>query len=282
MVVYKKYGEVFKKFRKQRGFKLTSFESIGISAAALCKFERGISLLKFDKLVLALSELSITLAEYEKSLSDYDLDIHEELIREIILAGVLGNNNSETLFRLCEKAKQLRENYLALAIKGCYRPLTYEEVEILNDYFEHIAFWRYTDLYTLYLSLDKLEISQSLFLIEDFFVSHTEVFNSLEHRIRLTQVICRFSMFLISKGYMEKAHYLLDYLQSKKYEHTMFTKNIMNFVVGYWESEFGETEQGLLLMRTSLEHFDLLSFPGISEYYKKLYEMYSKKTFQKQ
>jgi Rgg/GadR/MutR family transcriptional activator len=280
MTVYKKYGDTLRRLRKQRGLKLTSFKHIGVSPAALCKFERGLSFLKFDKLVLVLSELSITLAEYEKCLNDYSLDIHEELIQNTILAVI--SDDTEELSVIYKETLKIKEQYLALGIKGLYTQLSLNEREILGEYFEEIYYWRYTDLYTLYISLDWLDVSQILFLVEDFFVSRTEVFCSLEHRIRTTHIICRTSMILISKGYLERSRYLLSYIQRKNYKHTMFTKNVMNFVEGFWETKFGNKEKGSLMIKASLNNFDLLSFSGISDYYIRLYEKYSNKVFERE
>lgn len=274
MVIYKKYGEVFKKLRKQRGFKLTSFNDVGVSAASLCKFERGLSLLKFDKLLLVLSKLSVTLGEYEKCLNNYDLDRHEVLIQNIIIS--LVSKNTDSLLTFHKEAIDLQENYLALAIKAKYTKLNFEEREELRNFFEEIFFWRYTDLYTLYLSLDLLESSEILFILENIFISNTEVFNSLEHRTRVTHVICRSTMILISKGRSKEAQYLLSYMQYEDYKHTMFTKNLVNFVMGFWEKQFGEKNKGEVLMRKALNTFDSLSYPEISDYYRKLYEKYSR------
>ena len=273
MVVYKKYGETFKKLRKQRGFKLTSFEHLGISSAALCKFEKGNSLLKFDRLILALEELSITLSEYEKCLNDYELDDHELLIQKLIMATVKGD--LKEVSELYNEATVIREQYLALAVKGVYSNLTQEEKEELVDYFERIKFWRYTDLYTFYLSLSWLELSEISFVIEGFFTANTEVFNSLEHRNRVTHIICYAVMIFISKGYVTKSEFLLSKVLCENYKHTMFTKNAVNFVKGFWESEFGKKEQGIQSMKDALNNFELLSIPGISSYYKRLYEKYS-------
>lgn len=273
MAVYKKYGQTFKSLRKQRGFKLTNFEHLGVSAAALCKFERGVSLLKFDKLVLVLEELSVTLAEYEKCLNNYSLDRHELLIQKVIIAKV--SNKLDELPQAYEEAVNLKEQYLAIAIKSTYSGLTFDEREMMVDYFEQVVFWRYTDLYAFYLLLDWLEFSEITFIIEGVFITHTEVFNSLEHRNRVTHIVCRASMILISKGYAEKAQYLLSYVLQKEYKHTMFTKNMVNFVQGFWESEFGKKDKGLQVMREALRIFEILSFPGMAEYYKRLYGRYS-------
>ena len=277
MTVYIKYGETFKKLRKQRGFKLNQFGHLGISSAALCKFERGNSMLKFDSLILALSELSVTLSEYEKCLNNYDLDDHEVLIQEMIIANIT-NNHSEISAEY-EKALNLKEKELALAIKGLYASLNSDEIETLADYFEKIDFWRHTDLYTLYLSIDWLELPQIPFIIEGFFLVNLEVLNSIEHRTRVAHIVCRAAMVFISKKHEEMAKHLLNYLSTKNYKHTMFTRNLYKFVKGYWLSEFVENDEGVILMRETFKYFDELSYPEISKYYKRLYEKYSHKKF---
>lgn len=40
-MIYKKYGEVFRKLRLQEGLPLSHFSSAGISKATLSDFERG-------------------------------------------------------------------------------------------------------------------------------------------------------------------------------------------------------------------------------------------------
>lgn len=273
MAVYKKYGATFRKLRKQRGFKLTSFEDVGISSASLCKFERGISLLKFDKLVLALGELSITLSEYEKCLNNYELDSHELLIQKVIIAIV--SDRVEELPDAYREAIKIREDFFALAIKGVYSDLSIDDKDALTDYLESVVFWRYTDLYTFHLCLDWMELPQIYFIIEGYFTNNLEIFNSLEHRNRVSHIICHTAMIYISKGYSEKAQHVLGYIRGKGYKHTMFTKNMMNFVIGFWESEFGTREYGVFMMKESLKTFDLLSFPGMSDYYRRLYKKYS-------
>lgn len=277
-IIYKKYGETLKKLRKQRGFKLADFKHLGVSPAALCKFERGISLLKFDKLILVLEELSVTLSEYENFLNNYCLDVHEFLIQEII--EIMISNKLDKLPNAYEQALNLKEKYLALAIKSKYSELSLEEQETLIDYFEQINLWRYTDLYTLYLSLDWLKISQISFFIEDFLLTHSNVLNSVKHRERVTHIVCHASIIFISKNQTKLSQNLLKHLLDKDYEHTMFTKNAVNFVTGSWEIKFGEKEKGIELINKSFHFFDLLGYTEVSNYYKRLYKKYLNQTFE--
>ena len=154
-MIYKKYGETFLRLRKQKGFNLIFFEQLGISKSSLGKFERGESMLGFDKLTTALQVLSVTLGEYENLLNDFELDIHELLIQKIITAHAL--NQPQKMSELYQEACEIDEVYLALAIKGEYDSLTFDELGALIDYFENIEVWRDIDLSTLYLSLKHLK-----------------------------------------------------------------------------------------------------------------------------
>jgi hypothetical protein len=43
----------------------------------------------------------------------------------------------------------------------------------------------------------------------------------------------------------------------------MFTKNVTNFVKGFWETKFGDKKKRALTIEFSLKNFDLLSFSGV-------------------
>lgn len=275
MAIYKKYGETFKKLRLQKNLKLSSFSYLGISPAALCKFENGKSMLKFDKLCLALNELSVTLSEYEKCLNQYDLAHHEQCIQFVNIARM---ENDITKLKSCyEEAQKLEENMFALGIKSLYEPLTVEETDELSFYFDHITLWRYIDLYTLDLTLDQLRPRQLIYLLEGFFLDSEQGYtlNSLEHRIRFTHVLCRAIIILSFHRYKEVTEHFLNCIHPKTFLHTMFTTNLYNFAKGYWKMTFEDNEQGKKEMELALNKFKTLSYPVIVKYYKQVLETYS-------
>ncbi|BAV01858.1 hypothetical protein LG21E20_08690 [Lactococcus formosensis] len=49
-MIYKKYGEVFKKLRLQHHLLLSDFERVGLSKSTLSYFENGKSMISLDKL----------------------------------------------------------------------------------------------------------------------------------------------------------------------------------------------------------------------------------------
>lgn len=281
MAIYKKYGETFKMLRLQKDLKLSSFTYLGISPAALCKFENGKSMLKFDKLCLALSELSVTLSEYEKCLNKFNLAHHEQCIQDTMIARM--ENDISKLTSCYEEAQALEENMFALGIKSLYEPLTIEEIDELSFYFDHINIWRYIDLYTLDLTLDKLRPRQLIYLLEDFFLesnqSHT--LNSLEHRTRFIHVLCRSIIILSFHRYEEITKYFLNSIHPKVFLHTMFTTNLYNFTQGYHKMIFEHKEQGEKEMEIALDNFKSLSFPGLADYYRQFLEIYGNSQLKK-
>ena len=68
-MVYKKYGEVFKKLRKQAAISLLEFEKLGISSSTVSDFERGKSMMSFEKVDICLQLIGVSLEEYENFLN---------------------------------------------------------------------------------------------------------------------------------------------------------------------------------------------------------------------
>lgn len=73
-MIYKKYGQAFKKLRLQHRLSLRDFERIGLSKSTLSYFENGKSLISFDKLDLALQEMHTTFRSYMLMLNNDEED----------------------------------------------------------------------------------------------------------------------------------------------------------------------------------------------------------------
>ena len=57
LTVYKKYGDCFKKLRNQKNLGLSYFSKIGINRANLSRFERGQTMMSFERVDLMLEEM---------------------------------------------------------------------------------------------------------------------------------------------------------------------------------------------------------------------------------
>lgn len=269
--IYAKYGQTFRKIRKQKNLKLTSFSPSGISSASICKFETGKSMLRFDTLTSALSELSFTLSDYENCLNNYTPDNHEILLNDLTIAILNGETHLSEFYM---KACNLNESILALTIKGKYTKLSYSEIEEIIDYFEHLTFWREIDLYSLYLSFDHLKPSIISYLLETFFITNSMIFNSKKHRVKLAIAISKGILIFISENKKELSKHFLNYLNHPDYKHTMFTKNLYYFVNGCWNYKFIASNNGTEQIKRSIELFEYLGSPTISNYYRMVYKKY--------
>lgn len=106
-MIYKKYGQTFKQLRTQKKIKLNHFENLGISSSALCKFENGYSMLKFEKLIPALEKLSITLHEYENFLNNWQDSKSDTLIQNVKTAVMI--NDLKALPNFYQEALEMDE-----------------------------------------------------------------------------------------------------------------------------------------------------------------------------
>lgn len=71
-MIYKKYGQTFQQIRKQFGVSLAELSTIGIQKSTLSNFERGKSMITFDKVILSLQYLGVSLEDFENFLNRYN------------------------------------------------------------------------------------------------------------------------------------------------------------------------------------------------------------------
>lgn len=274
MRIYSKYGRVFKILRSQREIKLAAFTHLGISPATLSKFENGKTMIKLDKLVSALDEMSISLGEYERFLNNFETILDDSLMQKTISAWIL--NDSSTLDTLYEEALHQKENACALALKSLNKKIEPEEIEWLYEYFDGIQFWRKIDLYSLYLTLDYFKERQLLYLLDIFFVDnfYKKMANSIEYNAEFVHVICKAVFIFSFKGRKETARHFLDYISPKIFSHTMYTKNLYDLTTGYWNVVFGNPKQGKEKMDRAISIAEILCDSTILRYYKHISEKY--------
>ena len=275
MTVDKKYGRIFKQLRKQRELKITAFQEYGISPATISKFENGKTRVSFDKFQIMLRTLSVTLGEYltfEGDLTDKNFYRHERLLDNIATA-VLKGDSSE--FKSCQsEAIKLQEYHLSLALKGMQSPLELDEIGTLSEYFDQIKYWRNADLFTFYLSTDQLKLRQSVYILEGFFIGKEGYVYSAEYDLSFFHIACHVISSLIKIGNPEMAQHFMRYLSARKYTHTMYTKNLLAFVEGYWIAKFQNKENGIQQLKNSLNVFKQLQDPIVFQFYERLFNKY--------
>ena len=81
----KKFGAIFKKFRKSRGIRLKDVAKAGISTSQLSRFEKGQTDLTITKFMLILDEINMPIDEFMYAVHDFHRDDLNELLSKIRL-----------------------------------------------------------------------------------------------------------------------------------------------------------------------------------------------------
>ena len=78
-MIYKKYGEVFRRIREQKRF-LSEFKAVETPKTTLSKFEGRKSMIGFEKVVIAPQFIHIGLDEFEQMLNGYSLSDTRQIL----------------------------------------------------------------------------------------------------------------------------------------------------------------------------------------------------------
>lgn len=264
------YGETFRDLRIQKGVKRESFERIGISKAAITRFENGQSMMGFDRVSSALEILDISLEEYEHFINSCTKKTRETQLMEIEKFRILGFESE--LKRMKKESEEKGEKLIAVVAKSIYESLPEEEVEFLTSYLYEVKNWGYSELYVLYLSLEQLNYKDIMYLIELILEKHSRVLKIEKHRIRLYYTLYKGSIELTKRGKKLASYYLINRLEIPNDKEHMFAVNLRNLVYGYYLCHFGNKEKGSLLIKKALDIIKELCSSDFYLHFKKQYE----------
>lgn len=268
-MIYKRYGLKFRELREQHNFSLSDFKETGISKATISKFERGDTMMSFDKVVTLLQEMGVTLEEFEQIINNYSSDEKDLLLYEVENAYLI--NNIDELSDLSTKAQEYGFHFLSIAIKCCYMKPTEVEIECLTEHLYDITAWSYSDLSILYFAMNYLNNRDIFHILEIFLENGHDLFNSVKASNYFVQTCCRAVTVLSDRQYKKYAKYILDRLDFFNLIKTMYHRNLQHITYGYWLYCFDNREEGIKVMRTAIEVFELASTPEVSNFYKRRY-----------
>lgn len=273
-MVYKKYGNTFRRIREQKHLSLSAFSGIGISKASLSKFERGESMMNFENVVRALQEMGTTLEEFDHFLNDYSLGEKELILDEIERATI--NQDTDELIHLATRSQHQGYHFLALAATSSYRLLTETEIDEVVNHLYEIDVWSYKDLRIFYFTMDNLATRDILYILDLFLSAGHTLFNSERHRGYFVQACCRAITLLSYRGYKEYAEHIINRMDTYHLVSTMFHRNLVNVTNGFWVYRFEDKERGNQMMLQAIEIFRAVSTPEIAKYYQARYDFFVK------
>lgn len=268
-IINPKYGKIFRKLREQRGLSLSYFTEIGISKSTLATFERGESIMAFDKVLSSLYEMDVSLSEFEQLLNNYTIGYQQEKVIEIEKADLFQNVSvlKEIENELMKKGYVL----LALATRSRYQKLSADEVgEIVNYLFES-SNWGDFELSLIYFTVEQFRSKDLDNLLGIYWEKHQILLENPQYRNRFIQISYRVIALLCSIGDKKKAEYILNSTNKYVLEHTLFLNNLRYFTIGLYLYSFIDKSSGRKQMKTALNIFKTLGSASIAEYYERKY-----------
>lgn len=258
-MIYKKYGEVFKTIRQQHGFALSYFESVGISKGMLSRFENGKSMLSFDKLILALQEMNMSLQIFLVFINNKVPDYVETKFKSIDTA--YWNGNTKKLKEIYEEHIQYYnpkegkfgiENYvIAFSAKAHFSPLKKDELEKIGSYLERVIVWSLYELNILLNLVEQLPLELLCKLMKKLI--HDEeyryIWTNAEFRLLIVRVIFRTSLRYIEVNMKNNSQSIIEQSRVLIPEDDFTCAILIRFAEGYWFYKYGNEILGNKIMK---------------------------------
>lgn len=271
-MIYKKYGEVFKKIRKQGGFSLSCFYSVGIAKATLSEFERGISMMSFEKVNAGLQLMDVSLAEFEYLLNAYGMSDSHSILFSVEQA--LLNENKSELQNLFQEAIQNGWTHIGFAIKILIGEVYSFELEELTELLYTADIWNKKEMFILYTIIDHIAPKDVIYILKNFKAHAKGTYHSLEHQRSLALILFKAIIILSYYGYEKEAKGIIREIESHKIAHSMFLKNLFYGTRGYWVYCFEDKKKGCSMVIKFLEIQELAGQEEVTRYYRKIFERY--------
>lgn len=163
----KKFGEIFKKFRESRGFRLKDVEKAGISTSQLSRFEKGETDLTISKFMAVLDEINMPIDEFMYAVHDFHRDELNELLSKV--RHFVSNHDVDGLKKLLysqmesdskqEKFHKLNIILLKIRLQDLSGEAYYsgDDLSYLTDYLFSVEYWGYYELLIFSNTLDVLK-----------------------------------------------------------------------------------------------------------------------------
>lgn len=275
----KKYGLTFHRIRKQKGYKLTSFEEIGLSKSALSEFERGNSVPRFDKVVKALQLMGIPLYEFEQFVQYSNHEGIDKFFRELYPAyfGQEKAKIEDLMRKTSDKMLKISMKCLLLELDDdITKTITSSEQEFIIDYFENLQNWGIYELYILSSVIMQLPVREIIYLLKALREETQQQLGFIHYRMRIIQIAVKGAMKLIFSGQKEVSKELLDAAFNFTDPDDLFERNLVHFVRGFWCIHFGNKQEGYKKIDESLEIVKILSSIDIHDFLQSRVKKYLK------
>lgn len=267
-MVYAQYGKLFRQLRNQKHLGLSYFQKLGIPSANLSRFERGKSMMNFERVDSMLQEMNVSLAEYELMLNNFIPNFQEAFLEEVEDADF--NDDFEKLKTLYDEAYESGYSLLALAVKARFEHLNPKEITIITSHLNKIERWGYFELSLTYFIMDSLQTEDIISILIILNDKSRNYFGLLKYRRRILQITYRSLFVLASRGEKELSFNILE--QTNQRDRKMidfYIETLHNLSVSVFVYCFEDKEKGRFEINTNLDLMSTLGTPQLKKFYKR-------------
>lgn len=281
-MVYAKYGDIFRKFRKQKNVSLTFLANkSGISKATISQFENGKSLISLDRLERLLECLSITISDYFLLINN---GIPEYFITKFQQIEAAFYNQDQDMLEDIHESFLLyydeEMELVAISAKAVYQQLAPHELIKLEKLFYQKEMWDLFELYILIHTIERLDVNTVREIIEsinkNFFLrDYLSVLH--EYRALIINVLIKAIIVFIEDNDQISAKKTLERLNRLITEFDLTTKTITLTLKGciiYWFSNEKLGEEFIndsfdIMRKVGAEKLEIAARMRVSELMKK-------------
>ena len=231
-------GELYRELRIARGLKLKDVVRDNLSLSQLSRFENGQTMLSADRMLLAISGIHMSFAEFGHALNNYKETPYFAAGKKIM--ELYGKQDIEGLKGLLEEYKnyESREIYNRLnllVIKDCIYSLEssytidQEEINLLTKYLYDIEEWTEYELYLFGNTLTLLSTEDLLFLGKAF-VERDKLYRSIpSHDNAAKLALLNIISVLLERKQTYYVSYFMEILEKLLTHQDMYFIAILNF-----------------------------------------------------
>lgn len=272
-MIYKKYGEVFKSIRRQQGFVISDFTSIGIPKSTLSDFESGKTMISLAKVDAALQRMGSGLSQFDNYLNNYITADTVLLLEEAEEAYF--KENSEKLKDLLTTCEELGYWIIYSSIKVILMEHDDEDVRRIINFLLKAKTWGRTELYTYYIILTFLDKDDIIDILKIFKKNSNGICKSKIFNREIVLVLCRASAILAYRGYKEESKQILKDIEDQGLaEDRMFLRTLLYGTKGVWIYHFENKSEGREKIDFFLDIQEKIGPPEVSKYFKERYKKY--------
>lgn len=266
------YGKVFKTIRKQSGISLAAFSALKIGKATISDFERGRTMMSFDKVMNALQFMGVSLKDFEHLLNDYSTNDSLVILQRTEKALISGNKEElKQLEILTRKPNYTQINFSIKILLGEAGEFEREE---LTDFLYTATSWTYKEMVVYYILIDQISPRDIINILKELRKRAGGVYYSSEYRRVLALVLFRAITTLSYYGYKKEASDIIDSVEVYHLANSMILRNLFYGTKAYWTYIFEDKTKGKEMMQKFIEILELAGDPEVAQFYKKRSEQY--------